>query len=319
MSMTRARASALLLGGTALGAFPQPLRAQSTVPVSLKIPIQPTENAMNIAYAKDMGFLSAAGFDVDIAIIQNSSAIIAAVVSGTYEIGYGSIDTLAAIHTKNVGLTLLTPCAEYVQPGSDHLQAILVPANSPIKTAKDLNGKTVAVPTLKSLSETVVRAWTDKNGGDSSTIKFVEVGFPTISAAIDSGRVDAGYLLEPFLGSAMKTARILAYPFSAVASHCIIGAFFTTPEWAKGHRDLIIKFVGAMRTASHWANIHPDKSVSILAKYTKADPAVIASMGRVHYGDALTPALVQPLIDISAKYNNFATFPAADLIYNYKL
>jgi NitT/TauT family transport system substrate-binding protein len=240
---------------------------------------------------------------------------VAAVVSGTYEIGYGSIDTLAAIHQKNVPLVVLAPSAEYVQPGSDHLQAILVPLNSPLQKAKDLNGKTVAVPTLHSLSETVVRARADKNGGDSSTIKFVEIPFPTIPAAIEANRVDAGYLLEPFLGSAMKTTRVLAYPFSAVASHCLIGSFFTTPQWANEHRDVVTRFISVMRNTSRWANANPAKSAVILAKYTKTDPAVIATMARVHYGDTLTASSMQPLIDVSAKYNGFSTFPAQELIY----
>jgi NitT/TauT family transport system substrate-binding protein len=312
--MTRARAAALLFGGTALGAFATPARAQTTM-TSLKIPIQPTENAMNVAYGKDMGFFAVAGLDVDVEIIQNSSAIVAAVVSGSYPIGYGSIDTLAAIHQKSVALTVLAPSAEYVAPGSDHLQAILVPVNSTLQKAKDLNGKTVAVPTLHSLSETVVRAWADKNGGDSSTIKFVEIPFPTIPAALEANRVDAGYVLEPFLGSALKTTRVLAYPFSAVASHCLIGSFFTTPQWANDHRDIVSRFITVMRNTSRWANANHDKSAAILAKYTQTDPTVIATMGRVHYGDTLTAALMQPLIDVSAKYNGFSTFPAQELIY----
>jgi NitT/TauT family transport system substrate-binding protein len=312
--MSRARASALLLGGAALAAFAKPVRAQTAM-TSLKIPIQPTENAMNVAYGKDMGFFAAAGLDVDVEIVQNSSAIIAAVVSGTYEIGYGPVDTLAAIHVKNVPVVILAPSAEYVQPGSDHLQAILVPANSTLQKAKDLNGKTVAVPTLRSLSETVVRAWVDKNGGDSSTIRFVEIPFPTIPAALEANRVDAGYLLEPFLGAAMKTTRVLAYPFSAVASHCLIGTFFTTAQWAKDHRDVVSRFIAVMKASSRWANANPDKSADILAKYTKTDSAVIATMARVHYGDTLTAPLMQPLIDVSARYNNFSPFPAQELIY----
>jgi hypothetical protein len=45
------------------------------------------------------------------------------------------------------------------------------------------------------------------------------------------------------------------------------------------------------------------------------DPAVLATMTRSVYAETLTAASMQPLIDISAKYNGYATFPAQELIY----
>ena len=38
-------------------------------------------------------------------------------------------------------------------------------------------------------------------------------------------------------------------------------------------------------------------------------------MARVHYAEQLTPALMQPLIDVAAKYNGFQSFPAQDLMF----
>ena len=58
---------------------------------------------------------------------------------------------------------------------------------------------------------------------------------------------------------------------------------------------------------------NPQKSGEILATYLKLDPTVIATMTRVRYATQLTPALMQPLIDVTAHYSGFATFPARDL------
>jgi hypothetical protein len=38
-------------------------------------------------------------------------------------------------------------------------------------------------------------------------------------------------------------------------------------------------------------------------------------MARVHYPEQMTAALMQPLIDASAKYQGFSTFPAREVIY----
>jgi hypothetical protein len=53
----------------------------------------------------------------------------------------------------------------------------------------------------------------------------------------------------------------------------------------------------------------------VLAKYDNIESAVIATMTRARYGEQLTPALMQPLIDIAAKYEHFARFPAQELMY----
>lgn len=38
-------------------------------------------------------------------------------------------------------------------------------------------------------------------------------------------------------------------------------------------------------------------------------------MVRARFAEALTPALIQPMIDVSSKYNGFKAFPAQDLLY----
>jgi hypothetical protein len=68
--------------------------------------------------------------------------------------------------------------------------------------------------------------------------------------------------------------------------------------------------------AARWANDKRNQARSgeILAKYTSMDPATISTMTRVHFGEQLLPALVQPQIDVAAKYVPFATFPAMEII-----
>jgi NitT/TauT family transport system substrate-binding protein len=62
--------------------------------------------------------------------------------------------------------------------------AIEVLKTSPIKGAKDLEGKTVAVNTLNNIVHLMAMAWIDKNGASSGKVKFVEVPFPQMEAAL---------------------------------------------------------------------------------------------------------------------------------------
>lgn len=309
--ITRARASALIFAGAAIGATASLGGAQTNV--TMRIATIPIEAAAEAYYATDMGFFSTAGLVVDLQVMSNSAAIAAALVSNTVDIGFGNPDVLAGLRSKGIIMLALAGASEYVSPM--HIVGLLLPANSPVNQAKDLNGKIVAVGALHSIAVNDTRAWSDQHGGDSSTIKFVEVPIPAMPAALDAGRIDAAFVSEPFLSIAAKTHRVLAYGYDAVSKHFINGAWFCTPQWAKDNPDLAKRFATVMRSTAAWANANPDKSGAILAKYAKIDPDIIATMARIRYPEQLTPALLQPLIDVSAKYNGFDTFPAAELIY----
>jgi NitT/TauT family transport system substrate-binding protein len=311
--LTRARASALLFGGAALSATGLPGRAQTNATV--RIAIVPIEPAAEAYYASDMGFFAEADLDVQIQPMLGSSAIVPAVASNAVDIGFSTIDTLATAHQKNVPLVVIAPASEYVSPDTRGTGAIVLPANSPIQTAKDLSGKTMATAGLNTAAETGPRVWIDKNGGDSSTVKFVEMPFSAMPAALEAGRIDAASVAEPFIGVAKKNGRVLAYFWDAVSNHFFVAAWFTTPQWAKDHPDLVKRFATVMYKTAVWANRNPTKSGEILAKYSKIDPAVIATMTRTHYGEQLTAGLMQPLIDVTAKYGKFTTFPAQELLY----
>ena len=313
MTITRAHALALLGGGAALGAARLPARAQASV--QLRLATVPTDGASAPYYAKDMGFFAKAGLDVEITSMPAASAIAAALTGGAIDIGYSPIDVLAGIHQKNIPLVIIALASEYLSPAMQKSVGLVVPANSTVQQAKDLTGKVVASNGLHSFGEEGARAWIDQNGGDSNSVKWVEMPFPTMPAAIEAGRVDAVYVVEPFLTGARKNGRVLAYGYDSIAKHFTIGTWYTTPQWAAEHADVVKRFADAMHETNVWANKNPGASGEILAKYLKLDPAVVATMIRTHYAEQMTPAVMQPLVDTSAKYNGFKTFPAQELIY----
>jgi NitT/TauT family transport system substrate-binding protein len=293
-------------------AAPHPVRSQTLA--HLRVMSAPLENGAQVYYAKEMGMFAKAGLDVDIQIIQSGSATTAAIAANAADIGFSSLVPLAIAHTKNVPFVLIAAGAEWTQAARN--SALYVPVASPIRTGKDLNGKTLTTAGLGTLTEYATRAWVDQNGGDLATIKFAEMAYSTMTGALAAGRVDAALVNEPWLEVARKNARLIGYPYDAVAKDFLIGGWFTTAQWARDNADLAARFAAVMREAARWANDKRNQARSgeILAKYTSMDPATISTMTRVHFGEQLLPALVQPQIDVAAKYVPFATFPAMEII-----
>lgn len=169
------------------GATP-PAAAQATQ--TLRIALIPGDISGEADYAQDLGYFKKAGFDVEFTPITGGAAISAPVASGAVDIGFSNIVSLSIAHEKGVPFTLLAP-ANLHMPAQVTAGILTVLKNGPIKSAKDLDGKTVAVNSLNNISSVSVQAWVDKNGGDWKSVKFVEMPFPQMPDAVRAGRVDA--------------------------------------------------------------------------------------------------------------------------------
>jgi NitT/TauT family transport system substrate-binding protein len=305
-----ARRTFSLLIGAALCVPPRAAQGQNA---TLRIGTLGIEPAAQAYYAKDMGFFAKAGIDVDVQTL--TAGTVSALISNAIDVAYTAVDTLPVLRQKDIPVVVIAPAAEFAAPATARLSTLMVPLSSTARTAKDLNGKVVAVSVLHSISEDSARVWIDRNGGDSSTVKFVEVPFPAMSAALQATRIDAAQVPEPFISEAKKNGRVLAYLFEDIAQHFLLAVWVATPQWASAHPELVKRFAAVMTQTAAWANTNPGKSGEILAKYTHLDPATIGTMTRAHFGEQLTPALIQPLIDVSAKYNGVSSFPAQQLMY----
>jgi NitT/TauT family transport system substrate-binding protein len=303
--------TAALLGVAGVVGTSLPGSAQA--PAALKIATTPTDIGSQVFYAQDKGFFKANGLDAQIQVISNGAAITAAVISGALDVAQSNIASLAAAHEHGIDVVIIAPAGQY--SSKVPTTALVVAKNSPIKTAKDLNGKTLAGNGIKNITQVGAFAWMDKNGGDTSTAKFVEMPFPDMPGALAQGRIDAAVMAEPELSAALAKGdvRVLANCYDGIAKDFLIGAWFTTGTWAKAHPDLVKRFAKAISQTAVWANKNQSATGEMLTKYTKIVAA--PGMKRTIYADKLTPSLVQPLIDGSAKYGIIKTaFPAADII-----
>ena len=311
--MKRSAALASLAG---LAALPgTPLRAQTKDKLRVAYPV--LDATAEVMFANDMGFFERAGFDVVMMPLVNGAAIAAGVASGAIDIGLGNTLTVITAYKKGLPFTVIAPAAMNVNGAPANV--LLVPKNSPIKTAADLNDKVVGVSPLRAIGEVAVSQWMDKNGGDSSTVKYIEVPFPQVEAVLAQGRADAAFSSEPFITQAKASTRILCNPFAVIGDDWLVTAFFTTKPWAQAHSDLVARFGAVIRQTAIWANKNPDRSADILAKYSRMDAAIVKSTVRARYAATLTPSQLQPTIDATAKYKLLdAPFRAEEMIFQAK-
>ena len=128
---------------------------------------------------------------------------------------------------------------------------------SPLKDPRDLSGKSIAVPSLGSLTTLAIEEWLLQNKADPAGVKYIELPFVQVAPALARGTVDAGYIGEPVLASTLGTAtRAFGNPYAALGPQVLICNWVTTRDWLAGNRDLARRFVAAMTETARWANEH---------------------------------------------------------------
>lgn len=269
-------------------------------------------------FAKDLGLYTKAGFtDADVTSLANGAAIAAAALSSALDVGYSNVLSIAIAHDKGIPLVILAGANVY-DSHAPTVGLIAVGRNAPIKTAADLAGKTLATTGINNIPHIGARNWIDTNGGDSTKVKFLEMPAGAMGPAIIAGRIDGGIMNQgdyPSLGKADDPVRVLANAFNSIAPRFISGAYFATADWVAKNPADAKAFINAMNGAGAWANAHGKESAAILARYLKESESAIEAAPRVVFATSVTPALLQPSIDVGAKYGVLKTaFPAKDFI-----
>ena len=301
-----------LLAVALTGTIATPGRAADLAPATINLINLPADSSAVVYYALDNGYFKEENLDVKITPMTNSGAIIAAIAGGGGDVGNSVVGSLADARAKGIPVIYFAPAGLY--DATSPTAALVTVPGSPIKNAKGLSGKIVAVSGLNDLTYYATRQWIDKNGGKSADVKFVELPFPAMAAALEQKRIDAAYIIDPFL-TAGGDLHILGRAAESIANRYQATGWIANESWLASHGDVALRFGVAIRKAAVWANAHQKESAAILLKYTKIDPAVVEHMHRAIYALNLEPKNLQPPIDTAAHYSGNPAVSANSLIW----
>jgi NitT/TauT family transport system substrate-binding protein len=308
---------ALLALVLVLAALTVPGNGQTPAPglVTMHVVSGVTLGARSALYAQQGGIFRKYGLDVDVIPMASGSAGLSAVAGGSAQVVYLNTITLLEAFDKGLGLQVIAPGSYYLT--NKPYALLFVRKDSPIRSARDLNGKIIAAGALKDINAICMLGWIDANGGDSKTVRTIEVPNAALMPTLDEGRVDAVTLLPPFQTQALDSGkyRVLGKPYDAIAKSFMVAAWVVTNEWAAKNPDVARRFALAMREASIYANANPAKTVGLVADFTKVDASIVSRGPGTNDPPYLEPSDIQPVIEASVRYGLIPkTFDAAILL-----
>lgn len=153
---------------------------------------------------------------------------------------------------------------------------LLVEAGSPIRTAADLEGKTVGVNLLASASEYGVRGVVDQAGGDGSDVSVIEVPFSAMGESLTADRIDAALVGDPYASLLLKTGQFeapIGDPIEQVFGPAPRVVVTGTRDYVETNPEVVDKFRTALDESVEYADSHPDDMRAAMVEHfgTPAD------------------------------------------------
>ncbi len=271
-------------------------------PASLRMASNAADDVTPVLWGIHNGAFTKAGLNVSITRMSSGAAVTAAVIGGALEIGKSSVMPLITAHSHNLPISIVAPGELWVS--SAPITGIITAKTSPIATAKDLNGKTIATAALKDLSWLGTHAWLDQHGGDSQSVKFVEVPPYAMAEAIVEGRADAATITNPNYAAALATGKVkvIGYPSDGIAKYYLLTAWFATNDFIAKNAATIASFAQVVERSAAYTNGHSSETIPMIADFSGIEPTALAHMVRGLCGTRLEPRDIQPVIDAAVKY-----------------
>lgn len=256
----------------------------------LRVSVVPAIDVAPIYAAQALGYFAREGVTVSTQASNSGAVGIPALLGGSFDIVYSNAITVALAILRGIDLRIILEGTPMISRAPDPGGPLVALRGSPIRTGKDLEGKTVACNALRAMMWAIEFAWIKTTGGDAEKVQFQELPLPLLLDAVKSKKADAAILLEPFatMGLSDPTIEVLAWPFSQVFANGAIALWVTTPQTAGTRAPKLRAFLRGYRAGVAWvnANLGKPQYFDLVAGYTKIDRRVLEKM-------TLVPATVE--------------------------
>jgi NitT/TauT family transport system substrate-binding protein len=280
---------------------------------TLNVGVIPIADVAPLYLGMDKGFFKDEKLTIKPQLAEGGAAITPAVLSGDFQIGFSNTISLLIAASKDLPVQIVS---QGVLGGEDESEAwadLLVLKDGPVKDGSDLEGKTIAVNTLNNICEVTIKASLEKDGVAVDELKFTEVPFPDMNAALEQERVDGACVVEPFMSQGKAGAAKGISPFYVrTAPDLTVATYFASKQYVEENADVVDRFVSAMNKSLEYAQTHPDEVRKVLLDYTEIPPEAAEQIKLPIWRTDLSEPTIELLSELSEKYGLIEEQPDLD-------
>ncbi|MFE5811923.1 ABC transporter substrate-binding protein [Streptomyces sp. NPDC056479] len=311
-------AGALLLVATACGSSDDgspDAGASSGGVTTVKLGLIPIVDVAPLYLGQKKGLFEKQGLKLEFTTAQGGAAIVPGVASGQFQFGFSNVTSLMVAQSNGVPVKAVANGIASTGVRGKDFNGLMVKKDSPVKSAKELEGKKVAINTLKNINETAVRQAVREDGGDPDKVKLVEMAFDQMPAALDQGQIDAACVVEPATATIRSQGgREIASPLIDIAPELTVAMYFTSTQYAQQHPDVVKKFQDATAESLAYAEAHPDEARQIVTTYTKIPASVLEQVILPKWPAAPNRPSIEALMKLGEEDGLFKKTPDLDAL-----
>lgn len=281
--------------------------------VSITAGVAASQSSTAIILGKEQGFFEQNGIDLNIGDAATGAGAITQVINGQQQVALGGISPVIIAASSGIPVQIVSGAvADRPSPKGAQYQTI-VKKGSSIRSFRNLEGKTVAVNSVKCCWEFWMREAIEKDGGNPKAVRLVQLPFPDQVTALKQGKVDAISTLQPYATALRQQGYRDIGDTPAIAFDDPNNGntvFYMAKSFIAEHPGIVEKWRKAVRQSSEYANAHPEETRAATVKKTKADPELVADAPLPHYTAELSRKVIETEASLAVKYGVIPSAPA---------
>lgn len=265
---------------------------------TLTVAALPLVDGAALYIARKQGLFAAEGLKVEVEPVQQSIQALPALAKGDVDViaGANYVTFLQAHDKGTLKLRILAGAATL----TPHMMDVIVMPDSPVRSAKDLEGRQVAVNILNNIQSLTLNEILKAGGVDAARVRYVPIPFPQMAATLQKGQVDAVHVVEPFLSDARRKlgARVVVDGGGAPMTGLPISGYVSVQRFAEENPEAAAGFRRAISKAQAMAAADRGRVTEILPEYTRIDARTAAAMTLPGYPASVDAARLQRVADL---------------------
>lgn len=251
----------------------------------------------------DKGYFEEERLNLELLLGQGSAAQLPSLSSGSLDFMLASPTTPLIATAQGLDLKIISGYAANRPDIVEDSVSVLVGPGSDIKSARDLEGKTVSINALGSIGEIGIREAVELDGGDPNRVTFVQLGFNEVGAQLESGQIDAGMAGPPFMQQIVADGGSVISDFIQDAN--LGGAELVIASSGALTRDdpeVIESFVAALDKTLAYAEEHQDEVRALLPDVLGTSPEAAAKTDFIAWSAELDVDALKQFADLMEKH-----------------
>jgi NitT/TauT family transport system substrate-binding protein len=217
--------------------------------------------------AKDKGFFEKRKLDITLTRVALVPNIPPSIVAGSLDIGVSTPTVLFDAAEGGIDVVAIAGGTRFTKDAA--IFSVVARAGINVASAKDLEGKKVGVPGVRSIADVIFKKWLMQNGVQPAKVSIVETPFPQMRDLLKGGTVDAVAVLEPFRSRIVSdgTGTRVADFAAEVNPDMIGGVWIAKGDWARRNPEQVQAFRDALAEAIRFTQTNADEAREIEKKY----------------------------------------------------